>query len=87
MKRLFLILAIIVALAAGATWLATGANRGWTRTSIPVKIVDEVTGLEGVTYQKKFVPGIDFLGGAAACAAGLAGLSLLFRKTQINQNL
>jgi hypothetical protein len=56
-----------------------GGNRGWTKTSVPVKIVDEVTGIEGVTYQKKFVPGVDFLALAVGAAAVLAGASFLFR--------
>ena len=46
MKRLLRILAIVLALGATLTWAALGANRGWTRTSVPVKTLDEVTGIE-----------------------------------------
>lgn len=53
------------------TWLATGAHRGWTQTSVPVEKQDEVTGLTWREYQKRFRPGVDFL------AAGLAGSGLL----------
>ena len=60
-------------LAAGVTWLATGANRGWTKTSVPVKTLDEVAGIEGISYQKKFLPGVDFLGAAFGGAALLVG--------------
>lgn len=63
-----------------AAWLATGANRGWTKTSVPVKKLDEVTGIEGIEYQRRFLPGVDSLAAAALGAGFLAGLSFLFRK-------
>ena len=80
MKKALQLLALLVALAAVATWLATGANRGWTKTSVVVKTLDQVTGIEGITYQKKFLPGVDFLAAAFGGAAVLAGASLFFRK-------
>ena len=86
MKRILQLLVVLVVLAAGATWLATGANRAWTKTSVPVKTLDEVTGIEGITYQKKFLPGVDFLGAAFGGAALLAGASLFFRKTKTNNH-
>jgi hypothetical protein len=46
--------------------------------------VDEVTGIEGVTYEKRFVPGVDFLGAAFLCASILAGLSFLYRAKSSN---
>jgi hypothetical protein len=58
-----------------AFWAATGANHGWTKTRVPKKIVDEATGLEGIQWQEKFVPGIDFLGAAFLGAGILTGLS------------
>ena len=73
---------LVLAITASVVWLVTGANRGWTRTSVPVKTVDEVTGIEGVTYRQQFVPGLDFLGGALLGAEFLAGASLFFRKNQ-----
>jgi hypothetical protein len=79
MKKILQILALVVVLAAAITWLATGANRGWTKTSVPVKTLDDVTGIEGITYQKKFLPGVDFLGAAVVVAGALAGTSFLFR--------
>jgi hypothetical protein len=80
MKKALQTLALLVVLGAAGIWLATGANRGWTKTSVPVKTLDEVTGIEGITYEKKFLPGVDFLGVAFGGAAMLAGASLLFRK-------
>ena len=85
MKKSLRILALVVALAAAGTWFVTGANRGWTKTSVEKKTLDEVTGLEAITYEKKFLPGLDFLGCALLGAGALASLSFLFRN-QPNQN-
>lgn len=81
MKRVLQVLAVAVAIGAGSFWLVTGANRGWTKTSLPVKSVDEVTGLEGIAYKKQFVPGLDFLGATLLGAGIMAGASLIFRST------
>ncbi|MEI7728485.1 MAG: hypothetical protein WCO56_02890 [Verrucomicrobiota bacterium] len=85
MKRILPIIALVLGLSVTLYWAAAGANRGWTKTSVPVKTLDEVTGIEGITYQKRFVPGLDFLGCGWLGAGILAGVSLLFRKT-INTN-
>jgi len=85
MKKSLQILAVLVLLAAIITWMVTGANRGWTKTSVAVKTLDPVTEIEGITYQKKFLPGVDFLGAAFGGAALLAGASLFFRKPKTNQ--
>ena len=85
MKKTLRILAVLVLLTAGATWLATGANRGWTKTSVAVRTLDPVTEIEGITYQKKFLPGVDFLGAAFSVAVLLAGASLFFRRPETNQ--
>lgn len=81
MKRMLQILALASLLGTTAMWAGTGFNRGWTKTSEPVKTLDAVTGIEGISYQKKFLPGVDFLGAGATLATGLAGASLFFRKT------
>jgi len=74
--------AAILILAAAGMWLAAGANRGWTKTSVPVKRTDEATGITVDDYQKRFVPGVDFLGAALLGSGILAGASLLFRSRQ-----
>jgi hypothetical protein len=79
MKKIVRILAVLVLVGAAIFWVVTGTNRGWTKTSVPKTTTDEVTGLEGVTYEKKFVPGVDFLAAAAAVSVVLAGGSFLFR--------
>ena len=85
MKRILQILAVLAILAAGSTWLLTGANRGWTRTSEAVETLDPVTGIEGITYVKKFKPGVDFLGGGAVVGVALAGASIFFRNKNQTQ--
>lgn len=82
MKRVLKLLAALVLVASVVVWLATGANRGWTNTSVAIKTLDDVTGIEGITYQKKFIPGVDFLGAAGLAALLLAGTSLLFPQPQ-----
>ena len=70
---------MVLLVAAVGVWLATGASRGWSKTSVPIKKTDEVTGITVDDYQKRFVPGVDFLGAALLGAGILAGASFLFR--------
>ena len=79
-KKILRISAALVIVLALGMWLATGANPGWTKTSVPVKTLDPVTGIEGISYESKFLPGVDFLGAAFAASALLAGASLFIRK-------
>ena len=81
-RRILRIVAAILILAALGIWLALGANRGWTKTSVPVHRTDEVTGITVDDYKKQFQPGLDFLGAAVLGSAFLAGASCLFRKPQ-----
>jgi hypothetical protein len=86
MKRSLQILALLFLLGTAGTWLATGANRGWTKTSVQVRTLDQVTGIEGITYQPKFLPGVDFLGAGVFAAIVLGGASLLFRPKSTTQH-
>jgi len=79
------VIALALLVAANAWWLAAGANRGWTKTLLPVTALDEVTGLTGITYEKRFLPGLDLLGLAWLGAAVLAGASLISRTTTHTQ--
>ena len=85
MKHSLHIMSVVLALAAVSTWIFLGANRGWTRTSVASKTVDEVTGIEAIQYQKRFVPGVDFLGGALLLSGFLAAAS--FFLTNQKQNI
>jgi hypothetical protein len=78
-KHILRLLSVALLLLGVGWWLLTGANRGWTKTSVPVKTLDEVTGIEGITYHQRFVPGVDFLGVSVVISATLAGVSWLFR--------
>jgi hypothetical protein len=82
-RTVFRTFALLLFVAAMALWLAAGANRGWTKTSVPVKRTDEVTGITVDDYQKRFVPGADFLGAALLGSGILAGASFLIRKPHI----
>jgi len=84
-KSTLRLLAIAILLAGLGYWVATGGNCGWTKTSVPIKTLDEVTGIEGVTYQKKFIPGVDFLAAAVAANILCFGLSFLFRTKHLAQ--
>jgi hypothetical protein len=79
MKKTLRILAVLIALGGAAYWLAAGANPGWTKNRVEKRTLDEVTGIEGITYEDRFVPGVDFLGGAVVGAGTLIGLSFFFR--------
>jgi len=81
-KRVFRAAAALLFLATLVIWLAAGANRGWTKTSVPVKRTDEVTGISVDDYQKRFVPGIDFLAAALLGSGILAVASLRIRSRQ-----
>ncbi len=86
MKKALQTLAALVAVGAIATWLATGAHRGWSKTSVQKMTLDEVTGIESPSYEKRFVAGVDFLGAALIVAAVLGGASLFFRKRTLKPN-
>lgn len=86
MRRVIQVLAGVVAVGAIATWLVTGANRGWTKTSEPKKTLDEITGIEGITYEKKFRPGVDLLGLAMLGAGALAVASLFTSRKYKQKN-
>ena len=78
-KKSLRLIALVLAVGAVGFWLAAGANLGWTQNKKRVKVPDEVTGIEGVTYEKCFVPGIEYLAAALLGAGILAGVSFLFR--------
>ena len=63
-----------------AFWAAAGWNLGWTKTQIPVKQVDEITGIEFVTYQKHFMPGVELLTLGMLLCLGLFAITFLRRR-------
>lgn len=82
MKRALRIVAVLVALGGLGFWLAAGANTGWTKNRVEKRTMDEVTGIEAVSFENKFVPGVEFLGGIAVGAGALVGVSFLIRRNK-----
>lgn len=80
MKTKLRIAALLLALIILAVWFFGGPNLGWTKTSVAHKVKDPVTELEVDVYEKRFVPGIDFLGAGLGAAGLLAFVSFFVRK-------
>ncbi len=81
-RVLFRMLAGISALFLFAYWAAAGWNRGFTKTQIPIKQVDEITGIEFVTYKDHFTPGIEFLGLGLGLCIMLFAITFIRRKAR-----
>jgi hypothetical protein len=79
MRMALRIIALVVVVGAVTFWAVAGANRGWTKTQVPRKVLDPVTGLEGIQWQHKFIPGVDFLAVAVSGAGILGAISLFIR--------
>lgn len=84
LRRAFRIAALVVLVTGTGFWATKGAHTGWSMNQVPVKQTDEITGIEFVTYEKRFVPGVDFLGAGVGLAAGLFALSFLVQRKTIN---
>ena len=84
MRRLLRITALVIMLLTLGVWLATGAHRGWTKTSVTVVEIEPVTGLENPVQKKQFVMGVELLGVGLTAAAALAGASFFF-KSKLNK--
>ena len=82
MRRILQWLALGLAAVAMAGWLALGANRGWTKTTVTRWQKDPVTEIDGPVIEKKFVPGIDLLAASLAAALAVFVLSLFTSKTK-----
>lgn len=57
-------------------WAINGAHIGWTMTQVPSTQVDEVTQLEYIAYEERFVPGLELL--LAGVAIGTAIIAFTF---------
>jgi hypothetical protein len=75
MSRVLYALAALLLVVTVATWWATGAHFGWSKNRIETRTVDEITGIEQITWQDQFIAGVDtlLLGGLVAGALGAAG--------------
>ncbi len=72
-------LALVVLTGTAIFWGVKGAHRGWSQNLVPIPQLDEITGIEYVTYEERFVPGVDFLAGGIGTAFALFAVSFLFR--------
>lgn len=71
---------VLAALFTFCFWAAKGYNRGWTKHQVPVSRTDPITELPYVTYEKRFVPGLDYLAGGIFVGAALFGATFLGRR-------
>ena len=65
-------------------WAAKGYNRGWSQNQVPVKQLDPITEIEFTTYEKRFVPGIDYLAGGTTLG-GMIFAATFLRRRRPNQ--
>ena len=82
MRRILQRVALALAAAAVAGWLALGANRGWTKTTVTRWQKDPVTEIDGPVIERKFVPGVDLLAVCVGSAIALLLASLFVPKTK-----
>ena len=80
MKIVLRITALFVVLVTLVLWLFGGPNTGWTKTSVMVKTIDPITDQEHIHWEKRFLPGVEFLGGGVIVGGVLLGTSFLFPK-------
>jgi hypothetical protein len=71
LRKVLLSLAATVFVATLATWVVTGAHRGWSKTTVTEMRTDEFTGIEYPVEREAFVAGLEFV------AVGLAGSLIL----------
>ena len=89
MRRALRLSALAVALVGTVFWFFGGPNLGWTKTRVPVAKLDPVTEIEFTEWEKRFVPGVDFVAGALGLAGIFFAVSLFCRVPKIaaiNQN-
>lgn len=72
--------ALAVFAAGLAAWLATGAHRGWTQTSVTELKRDDITGIDYPVRTPAFVAGVEVPALGTLLAAGLLAASLLVRR-------
>ena len=79
MRLIVRLFALGLAVVVLALWFFGGPNLGWTKNKVGRPLKDEVTGIETVVYEDRWVPGVDFLAGGLLAAGMVAGGSYFFR--------
>lgn len=75
-KTIRLLVLLVTGLVFGF-WLSAGAHTGWSMDRVPVEQTDEITGLVFTTYEDRYVPGIEVLGGTFALGALIFAVTFL----------
>jgi hypothetical protein len=57
---------VLVALFVFCFWAAKGYHRGWSQNQVRVDKYDEIAEIYYPTYEDRFIPGVDYLGGGIA---------------------
>ncbi len=68
---------VLAALFVFCFWAAKGYHQGWTQNRVPVTQVDPITEIEFVTYEERFVPGLDYLAGGILFGALVFGATFI----------
>lgn len=76
MKFPLVLAGILFALTGCVWWAASGAHKGWTKTSLAVEKVDEITGIPYREYEKRFIPGVEFPVAAVGIGSVLIGIGI-----------
>ena len=79
MRLAFRLAALGILVVVLGLWFFGGCQLGWTKTSVPVTHIDPVTEIEGTSWERRFLPGIDFLGAGLAVAGVVFGCGYFFR--------
>jgi hypothetical protein len=72
---------VLIALFVFCFWAAKGYHRGWSQNSVPVKQLDPITEIEYITYEDRFVPGVEYLGGGIAFGALIFSATFFGRRS------
>ena len=75
MKMVVRAFALLLLIATVGLWAGLGGTLGWTKTKIPVRHEDPVTGIAYDEWKSGFVPGVEFL------ALGAGGAVIIFAAT------
>lgn len=75
--------ATLALIATTATWLATGAQVGWTQTTLTTLQHDEITGIDYPVHRAGFVAGVEVLAIGTFAAAALAAASVFSQRRAI----
>lgn len=74
--KVFILMGVLIALGVCGWWASKGAHVGWTKTSVAVEKIDEITEIPYVEYEDRLVPGVEFPAGAVVVGGALVAIGL-----------